>query len=260
MAYFERLDGSTSRATFRATEHTSGAWQLEDQHVAPSLGLLVHLVEQDRDRRRDDALVLTRLSFDILGVMPVGELTSTVRVVRPGRTIELVEAALQHDGRDAVVLRAWLMRPGDTAALAGSDLQPIPGPDEMPRWDAAGFWQGGFIASVEVRRTSLAPGRGRFWVRTPLPLVGGEPVSSLAATVGLLDIANGMAVRVDPREVLFPNLDLTAHLFRQPSGGWVGFDTTVSFAADGIGLTSSVIHDVDGPIGTLAQSLTVRPR
>lgn len=68
-----------------------------------------------------------------------------------------------------------------------------------------------------------------------------------------------MTVRVAPNEVAFPNLDLTAHFFEQPRGEWVGFDTSVSFGADGLGLTSSTIHDEDGPVGTVAQILTVRP-
>jgi hypothetical protein len=68
-----------------------------------------------------------------------------------------------------------------------------------------------------------------------------------------------MTVRADPRTVAFPNVDLTAHLFAEPRGEWVGFDTTVSFGREGHGLTSSVIHDVHGPIGTLSQILTIRP-
>jgi Thioesterase-like superfamily len=67
-------------------------------------------------------------------------------------------------------------------------------------------------------------------------------------------------VRADPGEVAFPNLDLTAHLLRAPTGDWLGFDTTVSFGATGLGVTSTVLHDEAGPLGTLAQSLTVRPR
>lgn len=59
--------------------------------------------------------------------------------------------------------------------------------------------------------------------------------------------------------MLFPNLDLTAHFFRTPVGRWLGLDTSVSFGERGIGLTSSVLHDAIGPLGTLAQSLTVRP-
>ncbi len=38
-----------------------------------------------------------------------------------------------------------------------------------------------------------------------------------------------MTVRVDPRTVAFPNVDLTAHLFVAPRGEWLGFDTTVCF-------------------------------
>jgi hypothetical protein len=86
-----------------------------------------------------------------------------------------------------------------------------------------------------------------------------EPVGPLARAAGLFDIANGMTVRASPAEVAFPNLDLTAHLFAQPRGYWIGFDTTVSFGPAGVGVTSSVLHDADGPIGTLAQVLTIRP-
>ena len=64
---------------------------------------------------------------------------------------------------------------------------------------------------------------------------------------------------MDPREVAFPNLDLTAHVFAEPVGEWIGFDTTVSIGPGGIGLTHSIIHDETGPVGVLCQILTVRP-
>ncbi|MCK0112986.1 thioesterase family protein [Ornithinimicrobium sp. F0845] len=255
MAYFERL----SPTAFRATEHVSGAWDEATQHIAPALGLMVHVVEADRDARRDDGLVVGRLSYDILGTIPVDEMDSTVTVLRPGRTIELVEARLSHAGRDGVVLRAWLMQPGDTHALAATPLPRIPGPDDMPAWDPSSEWPGGFIASAQVRRAQVEPGRAAFWVRSDRELVAGEPVSRLAHAARLLDIANGMTVRASPREVLFPNIDLTAHFFAQPEGEWLGFDTSVSFGATGVGLTSTVLHDVTGPVGTMSQVLTVRP-
>ena len=43
------------------------------------------------------------------------------------------------------------------------------------------------------------------------------------------------------------------------SGGWVGFDTQVAFGPTGLGLTSSVLHDIEGPVGRAQQMLTVRP-
>ena len=66
-------------------------------------------------------------------------------------------------------------------------------------------------------------------------------------------------VRTAPEDVAFPNVDLTAHLFAAPADGWLGLDTTVSFGAGGVGLTTSVVHDERGPIGTSSQCLTVRP-
>ena len=255
MPYFERLD----EGRFRATEEVSGAWRVEEQHIAPALGLLAHEVLQDHERRRDDRLLLSRVSYDLLGTVPIAEMEIEVEVVRPGRTIELVEATLTHGGRAIVRLRAWLLQPRDTAEIAGSPFERLPAPEELSVWDPTSVWPGGFIASVELRRDQVEPGRARFWVRPRTPLLAGEAVSALAAYVGVLDIANGMTVREDPRAVAFPNVDLTAHFFTEPRGEWVGFDTRVSFGPTGLGLTSSVIHDVHGPVGTLDQSLTVRP-
>jgi hypothetical protein len=255
MPYFERLDDHR----FRATEEVSGAWDVRHQHIAPALGLLVHAVERARDARRADGLRIGRLSFDILGTVPVDVVEIDVRVARPGRTIELVEARLTHDGRDAVVLRSWLMQAADTRALSATPLMPMPPPAALEPWDPTTVWPGGFIASAEVRREQEEPGRARFWVRSRTTLLDGEPVSNLARFAALLDIANGMTVRVSPGEVAFPNVDLTAHLFEEPQGEWAGFDTSVSFGAGGLGLTSSVLHDERGPVGTMAQSLTVRP-
>src|SRR6478672_8990236 len=256
MAYFERLD----HQRFRATQEVGGGWDLERQHIAPALGLLVHAVELDRDRRRADGLQVGRLSYDILGTVPVDAVDVAVRVARPGRTIELVEATLRHGGRDVVLLRAWLLQRTDNRRLDGTTLPRMKPPADLAPWDPTTVWPGGFIASAEVRRDQDEPGRARFWVRTTTRLLDDEPVSDLARFAGLLDIANGMTVRAAPDAVAFPNVDLTAHLFDQPRGEWVGFDTSVSFGAAGLGLTSSVVHDIDGPVGTLAQALTVRPR
>jgi len=243
---------------FLATRHVGGAWFADEQHIAPLLGLLTHLVEVDRDRRRSDGLVAGRLSFDILGRVGMDEVATRARVLRPGRSVELVEVVASQQGRDVANLRAWLMKPGATAALAASPLPRIPAPEDVPAWDPTQVWPGGFIESVEVRRHQFQPGRAHFWVRTPLPLLVDTPHSRLAAAVGLLDIANGMTVRAAPAEVAFPNVDLTAHFFAVPAGDWLGFDTSVTFGDGGVGVTSTVLHDLSGPVGVMAQMLTVR--
>ena len=255
MSYWHR----TGPRTFTPTEHVGGAWDLDTQHIATLLGVLAHEVERDRDARRDDGLQITRISYDILGTVPLEPVDIEVTVLRAGRTIELVEARACHGGRPVVLLRTWLTAGYPTAELEGTRHEPMPAPDEVPAWDMTVLWDGGFIASVEVRRHDLGPGRAQSWVRTAHPLVADEEVSRLAQVAGMLDITNGVAVRVDPKVVSFPNLDLTAHLFRAPAPGWLGLDTTVSFGPEGAGVTTSVLHDEQGAFGVSTQCLTVRP-
>ncbi len=67
------------------------------------------------------------------------------------------------------------------------------------------------------------PGRTTEWLATPVASVGDAPVSEPARFVGPVDTANGIAVRRSPRERVFPNVDLTTHLHRQPAGRWGGW-------------------------------------
>lgn len=255
-AYFERV----SAHTFRPTDAVQGAWNITEQHIAPAIGLLAHLVEEDRDARRSDDLALARVSYDILGVLPMDAVEVAVRVLRPGRTIELVEATLSHAGRPAVILRAWLMQRTDTAALAGGDLPRMrPLADHGP-WSPADTWPGGFVRSIDTCRIEQAPGRASAWVLPHLPLLAEAPVSATARALGLTDLVNGMTPRVAPEQVLFPNVDFTAHLFREPDAEWIGLDTTVTFGPGGLGVTHAILNDQHGPFGTVVQSLTVRPR
>lgn len=255
MAYFERIG---DRA-FMPSLETGGAWNLTEQHIAPALGLLTHLVDRHCGERGDD-FAIARLSYDILGPLPIEPFEADVRVVRSGRTVELMEASISHNLRTVVVLRAWLLKPRDTERLAGTPLPRIAPPLDMAPWDPMTVWRGAFIKSLNVRRTDDGPGRAAYWLRTPHALLDDEPVSTLARAAGLFDVANGMAVRVNPTEVSFPNVDLTVHLFGTPRSDWLGFDTSVSFGSNGLGLTSTVIHDeADGPIGVIAQALTIRP-
>lgn len=122
------------------------------------------------------------------------------------------------------------------------------------------MWSGGYIDSLDWRNVGTpAPGRSTTWISTSVGLVEGEPVSTLASYIALVDTANGLSPRQDPREWMFPNVDLTIHLHRQPEGRWAGLDTSVVFGSDGQGITSTTLHDVRGPIGRAEQILTVRP-
>jgi hypothetical protein len=164
-------------------------------------------------------------------------------------------------GRPFVRARAWRLARGDTAAVAGGQPDRLPAPEEVEPQRLTSTWPGGYIESIEYRPIGRPePGRGAAWLRTQLPLVAGEERTQPARFVGLLDTANGIAVRESPEEWFYPNVDLSVHFWRQPVGEWVGLDTTVTFGPGGQGLTSSVLHDEMGPVGREAQMLTIRRR
>lgn len=243
---------------YQPTIHAQGAWRETEQHMAPVSGLLVHAIEQ-HDPRED--LQLGRVSFDILGIIHAEETTVDTRTLRPGRTIELVEATASTQGRPVVRARAWRLSREDTSAVAAIEDEPLPHPAEVPPWeDMDHIWGGGYINSLEFRALpGRRPGRARAWLRSRYDLVAGEDCSHTSRFVGLVDTANGIATRKDPRSWLYPNTDLTIHLYREPTAGWVGLDTSVTWGSSGVGVTSTVLHDAHGPVGRAQQVLTVRP-
>ena len=115
-AYFVRV----APGRFRPTGHTAGAWSETEQHISPLAGLVVHEIERYAAATSGaDGRVVSRVSFDILGVVAIEEFEIEVTTVRPGRTVELVEAVVTSGPRTVLVARAWRLATPDTAAVAG---------------------------------------------------------------------------------------------------------------------------------------------
>lgn len=240
---------------FVSTLHAQGAWQPGEQHLAPASGLVLAEVE----RRLPSDKLVSRVSFDVLGVIYSGAFTIDVRMLRPGRSIELIEAEMRHGERTSIRARVWRLAASDTSGVQGIEWSPLPAPEAMQPLAFSSIWEGGYIQALEARQDKDArPGRGRSWIRTRYPLVAGEADPPVAGFLKLIDTANGLVVREKPGDVFFANVDLTVHFLRQPQAGWVGFDTRVNFGPTGLGETFSVLSDAHGPVGTAAQSLTVR--
>lgn len=243
---------------FRSTIHAQGAWNEHEQHMAPASGIMADRLA--RHEPRED-MRMARLSYEILGLIPGGEFEIVASTLRPGRTIELVQAELVSGGRTAIRATAWRMITSDTSAIAAFEDPRIPAPEDCEPYDAAAVWPGGYIASLHMRiAEGHRAGSGTVWLRTDYPLTDRADSGDLARLVGLVDTANGIAARVPPGKgsYAFPNLDLQIHMYRQPEGEWLGLDNEVTFGTDGIGLTSTVLHDLTGPFGRAEQILTLR--
>jgi hypothetical protein len=74
-----------------STELTRGPWDPKAQHAGPPAALLGRAVE--RCEPRADAQI-GRITFEILGPVPLAPLRASARVVRAGRSVELLDASL----------------------------------------------------------------------------------------------------------------------------------------------------------------------
>lgn len=269
-AYYELINKETKIedsseaiiAHYRPTMHAQGAWNEHEQHMAPATGLLTHELSQYQPK---ECLRIARISLDILGLIPLKEVTVTTRCIRAGRTIELIEAVMSSEGRDCIVARAWRLLTQDTQAVAGlEDAAAAHQPEQLPEWTGMKGWPGGYIESIRlVSESNRRAGKGMAWITTDVDMVAGSETPDFVRLMGLVDTANGIVPRdglgLETTQWMFPNTDLQIHLHRLPEGRWLGLETVQQYGSDGIGLTSSVLHDVKGPFGRSEQILTIRP-
>jgi hypothetical protein len=245
-----------------STELTRGPWDPDAQHAGPPAALLGRAVE--RCEPRPDAQV-GRITFEILGPVPLAPLRASARVVRPGRSVELLEASLS--GPDGEVMRAsaWRLRTGAV------ELDPEPPADPPPPGPAAGakepFFpvraEAGYHTAMEISFVSggfLEPGPAMVWMRSRVPLVEGEDTSPLGRVLIAADAGNGVSATLDWRRYLFINTDLSVHLKRLPEGEWVGLDAVTYPEPHGIGLADTALWDERVRLGRAAQTLVVRSR
>jgi hypothetical protein len=214
-----------------------------------------------RCQPRDD-MIFARFTCEILGAVPVGELSVAARVARPGRSVELLEAAASAGGREVAKATAWRIR--RTAADPVPPRQPGPeGPPDAPPVPPPAGWSDGYLSAIEwrpLRGAITVPGPAAFWARMRYPLVPDEEPSGLQRVLAIADSGSGISSELNIVRWHFINPELTVHLHREPAGEWICLDSQTAISPGGAGLATSVLSDLDGPVGVGAQSLLIAPR
>ena len=205
--------------------------------------------------------------MEILRPVPIAPLTVRAEVVRPGRSVELVHAALAEAGgerRTVATAAAWRLR------RAGDNLPATPDEPAAAPPEAGGvrpfFPTGhdtGYHTAMEARFVSggfLETGPAVVWLRMRQPLVAGEEPTPLVRALVAADTGNGVSATLDFRRYVFINTELTVHLVREPVGEWVCLDAVTRTGAAGVGLSETVLSDARGRFGRADQTLFVRAR
>src|SRR5690606_15287197 len=238
---------------FVSTELTRGPWSPDAQHAGPPSALLGHVIERC-DPRPD--FQVGRVAVEILGPVPLATLTAEARVVRPGRSVELIEATLSTDRGPVMRANAWRFKLADPDLDLPAQFLPNgsrPGPEQAPEPERFPSNQPvGFHTGIEYRFATgsfSTPGPAVCWIRLKYPIVAGTTPSPLERTLAAADSGNGVSSVLDWAKYLFINTDLTVTLHRQPAGEWICLDAVTHPQPGGIGLAESALFDERGPLG-----------
>lgn len=240
---------------FESTELTRGPWNAGAQHAGPPAALLGRAVEA----KARPGMQVARVTFDIARPVPIAAHQVTASVVREGRSVMVVQAAIE----PYIRCTALLIRTSEQVAPDTGTNTPLRLRDAVSKPFFPVPYEVGYHSAMEFRFSAgsfLEPGPATAWMRMRVPLVEGEQPSPLSRVLIAADSGNGVSSVLDFDNYLFVNADLTVHLFRYPAGEWVCLDAATSINGAGIGLADTGLHDEHGPIGRAAQSLVVGPR
>ena len=156
-AYYQLIGRNTDvvgevTAHYRSTILAQGAWNEHEQHMAPATGIIC--AELDQFSPRND-MRIGRISLDILGLIPAGEFSITTKVIRPGKTIELIESEMKAQGKRCIVARTWRMMTQNSQLIKGLEDAHGNAPENAPVWEGIRQWPGGY--SVDRSTKSSAP-------------------------------------------------------------------------------------------------------
>ncbi|MDB5715707.1 MAG: thioesterase family protein [Sphingomonadales bacterium] len=248
-AYFHPSAGG-----YTPTEAAASPW--DDAHLSGVAigGLLAHAI----DGVSGDMSV-ARLTIDILGTAPRVETTVTLRTIRDGSRLRLVEAELSAEGRVSARATALLVRAVETPAIE-SPLAFSPPEDFATTAPSSRPALTNAIERRIVYGSYREVGPGAVWTRIDIAMVAGTPLSPLVRATMMGDMGSAIGSVLPVRGFTFPNVDIAIHFNRMPRGEWLLIDALTDTAGNGLGIVSSVFSDRDGVYARGHQVLFVSPR
>jgi acyl-Coa thioesterase superfamily protein/acyl-CoA thioesterase superfamily protein len=247
---------------FVATELARGPWDPGAQHGGAAAALLMRAFEH---LPAADGLAISRVTYEFLRPVPIGELEVSAEVVRRGRRVQLVEGSIASaEGLEVARARGLQVQVADPGIPRPPAMPPPPGPEQGRDNDFQAPHRPMFSPdAIEIRFVRGGfhhTGAATAWFRLQVPLIAGETASPLQRLAAAGDFGNGISAALPWNEYLFINPDLTLYIDRTPVGDWICLDAQTIIAPDGIGNAESVIYDERGRIGTASQALLIAKR
>jgi hypothetical protein len=258
---FYEVDGAD---TYVATGATVGPWSPDAQHGGPPSALAARLIEAHEPAENQR---LASVTVDILRPVPIGKLTASTRMIRPGKRVALLETVLEAAGQEVLRARGWRIavpaQPHDMDLTDDHEAPPIPEPRPMEESVWPGAVTEGYLSAMDWRYVVGGfdkRGPAAAWVRPLIPLLPGEDTSPMCRALLIADSGNGLSSELDPAQFVFVNVDLKVVLHRDPDGEWLFIDAATALGPVGSALAVSTLADQAGLCGQGTQTLIVSAR
>ena len=240
---------------YMPTEYARSPWSLELLHGGPVVALLTRAITE---RVNDPAFRLTRLTTDLFRPVPYAPMRVETEVLRDGRRVKAVRASLIADATEVTQAHGLMLATRDDAE-PGLDVlsrtPPFPAQLDPPE-EGRGERSIAYASNVEWRRVTQwgADKPAISWMRVPMNLLPGDPLSPTERAAAVSDFVNPLANMAGGAPYI--NADITLYLHRPPVGEWLCLQVSGRGSADGIATGEAQLHDQQGPVGRcLAASL-----
>ena len=259
---FERVGGR-----YLPTAASSSPW--DDGLVGGAMlsALLAHAVEAEAARLPTEdgtpPLRPAQLTVDLLRPVPSAPLALEGRVLRAGRRLAAVDAAMRIEGRLVARARSLWLRPSEEPP--GRVAQPresaFPGPaafsDDPPREGRPGPdpWQ---RRAVRPRGSELP---AVTWIRLASALFAGVAASPFVRAAAAADFANPLG-NEGRAGLEFVNADISLSMHRLPRGEWMLAEAVARASEAGLAFAACALADEEGRFGgsTVAALASARAR
>jgi hypothetical protein len=252
--FFRRQNGA-----FQPTPSSRGPWSPTSLHGRVVAGLLADAIEKGYG---GPDYTPARFTIDMYRLPDLSAAEVTVRPVREGRRIKVIDAEYLVDGVSMARATCQLLlksqnpdgavwSPPNWDAPKPADIPP---PSD-PRQAMGGMWatrpiSGGF---------GTYGGQKRLWMSEVRALVEGEPLTPFVRVALAADFASPFA-NSGEKGLSWINSDITLYLCRTPQTEWIGFEVKNHQSADGVAVAECWLYDEEGPIGFSIVAALVQAR
>ena len=268
-------EGAATRATPEPQPSAQGFFSVDGSTLVPAAfatspwgqvlhgrligGLTARAAEEAR--AADPGLACSRLTVDMFRSVPLKPVRVSVRPVRTGRRIAVIDVTIEQDddpvGQGRVVLLrrseqpAGNLRPAPTWEATAP--QGAPQPATSRHWTAP--WQSWRVGGQDTPGGMMTAG---LWIRDTHPLVTGEQLTPLVRLAMAADLSSPVSNSSD-QGLSFINADYTVYLGREPEGEYVGIQPAAHISDRGVAAGQCVVHDLRGAVGFVTTAAVANP-